>query len=474
VDVAPAVTVSPDAAQHVEAAGTRVRDPGEASGGPGGGSVLRAIRPLVLLGGLGVAAGGLLVGAVGIGLPVLLRTGQALTILVASGSILGLSLLLGSAAAWQAWESMQSRPSSPFRPRRVWIGVALFAVAVVVGRWVLNHPPLDLLALPVAHLTATALPPLTIVGLVAHSLPGATRKRQMVLQLASGAFLSTLVAMVLEALLIAGLIFGVLILVAAQPGGQELLQELARRLADPAILQDPAQIAAAAHSPWVWVALLAVVSGAVPLIEESFKTVGVGLMLYRRPGREEAFLWGLASGAGFAMVESALNSVLGLAGWASAVLMRVPASLMHCFTGALMGLAWQAVFVERQRRRGLALFAGSLTLHGVWNAAAIAVGLLSLDQQAPLAAPSGAARLAASASLILLLVMASGVAMGLVAMTRRLRARSSLGLHAEVSGREPEGSLAPETDPMGAQMVADEGTASADQAPEQGRENEVP
>jgi hypothetical protein len=435
--------------------------------------MLRTARVAVLISGLGIAVVGLLAGMAGIGLALTLPTGERLTMLVASVSVFVLSLPLGSAMAWQAWQSMQGRPSRPFCPRRVLVAVALFAIAVVVGQWAAIRPPLDLILLPGAHVVATALPPLIIVGLVARSLAGAARGRHILLQLGSGAFLSTLVAMILEVLLIIGLVFAAAVVVAMQAGGEDLLQGLAQRFADPSFLQDSAQLAELARSPWVWATLLVVASGAIPLIEESVKTAGVGLMLYRKPAREEAYLWGLAGGAGFAMAESALNSVLGLSGWATAVLMRVPASLMHCFTGALMGLAWHAAFVRRRWLRGLGLFAVCLTLHGLWNALTVAMGLLSLDQPASSSLPFGGAQGGANTSLVLLLALATGVAIGLAALTHRLRlARVSPDAASGGTGPECDGAGLGPGEPRGARLEL--GAASGDHGQERRAETELP
>jgi hypothetical protein len=442
--------------------------------GRGGDRVVRVGRPLALSGGLGIAVIGLLVGIVGYGLSFVLPEDERLLVPIASASACGLSLSVGGAMAWQAWQSIQGRPSRQFHPQRVWIGVALFFAALLIGWWAGTRPPLDLILLPFAHLAATALPPLVILGLVARSLAGATRVRYIVLQLGSGAFLSTFLAMVLELLLVVGLALGLAILIAVQPGGEELFQELERRLTDPSFLQNPGGLDGLAGSPWVWVTLLAVMCAAIPLIEESVKTLGVGLMLYRKPEREEAYLWGLASGAGFAMAESALNSLLGLDGWATAVVARVPASLMHCFTGALMGLAWHAALMKRQWMRGLGLFAACIALHGLWNGLTVTLGLLSADQLGYSPLHRGGAELVVAATPLIFAALALGTAVALGVVTRRVRlAQGSQGQGSPVAAAELEGAPQWETERSRAQLVSDPGTASGSQAPERGAEADV-
>ena len=402
----------------------------------------RALRVLALAGGVCIASIGLLAGLGGVAIALTAAPDTRLTFLLITTSISLLSIVLGSALAWQAWQAMSGRSSLPWQPRRTWMGMVLLAGAILLGRWAVGHSPLDLILLPGAHVLATALPPAIILALVAKSLGGGALRRHLLAQVSSGAFLSVFLATFAEALLIAGLAFAAILIVSVVPGGSERLQSLAILLETSAQLQDPGALAELARSPWLWAIALFAASLAVPIIEESLKTVGVGLMLYRKPARDEAYLWGLAGGAGFAMMESALNSLLGLSSWAVTVVMRIPTALLHCFTGALVGLAWHAAFVERQWKRALGLFAISVALHGVWNALAITSGLLSLAESSTSTLPAPGAALGAGLSAALLPAMAAGIAVALGVITRRLRPIRP-GVPASPAAATPEPALPP-------------------------------
>ena len=382
----------------------------------------RTSRVLALVGGLCAAAAGLVGGLGGIAVALTSAPEDRLIPLVMAAAIGLLGVGLGGALAWQAARSMSGRASSPWRPRRTWVCVALVAGAILVGHWSLGHPPVDLILLPGAHVAATALPPAIMLTMAVRSLDADVSRRHLLAQVSSGAFLSSFLAATAEMLLIIVLTLAAVLIVAALPGGSERLENLAG-LDTSALLQDPARLAEMARSPWLWATALIVASVAIPVIEEMLKGVGISLMLYRRPGRGEVYLWGLAGGAGFSMMESALNSLLGLQNWAVAVLMRIPTSLMHCFTGALMGLAWHAAFVERRWKRGLGLLCVCVSLHGAWNALAISSGLLSLAE--PPALPAGGATLGAGLGAALLLALAAGVAVAFIAVTRRMRSNGS-------------------------------------------------
>jgi hypothetical protein len=151
----------------------------------------------------------------------------------------------------------------------------------------------------------------------------------------------------------------------------------------------------------------------------------------------QAFLWGVAGGAGFAGVEGLFNSLLGISSWAQSVLLRIPATALHCFAGGLMGLAWHAAVTQRRRLRGLGLYAAAVSVHGLWNAASIGSALLPLagpGSQTSSATQAGAS--AASTGLEFLLIgIFLGICAGLVVLTRYVR------LHSE--GRALPAEIAP-------------------------------
>jgi PrsW family intramembrane metalloprotease len=111
---------------------------------------------------------------------------------------------------------------------------------------------------------------------------------------------------------------------------------------------------------------------AVPLV------AGAG----RRLTRLDGFLFGVAAGAGFAIVEGILNGTLALrisGSWASLMIFRGSAAAMHCLASGLVGLGWQAIIVERRWLRGLGLGLLAVILHGAWNASAGIISLNSLQ-----------------------------------------------------------------------------------------------
>ena len=387
--------------------------------------MLNLARVLVLVGALCVIALGFLVGSLGILASFLDPTGDRLTMVTISVSFMALSMGLGSMLAWQTWKAIQGKESRPFRPRWVWVSFLVFPLAVLAGQSVLRLDLLPPLIFPPLHVVAAVLPPLTVIALVSKTLGGTSRQRDVVFQTSSGAFLSTFLAFTLEFAFVLGLLLTILTFVALQSGGLEQIQALAARLQDPTWLENPAELASMAVSPLVLASAFLVFAIVVPLIEEAVKTVGVGLMAYRRPRLSQAFLWGLAGGAGFALAEGLLNSIGGLDAWALTVSARVGATLVHCFTGALMGLAWYAVLTDRRWGRALGLYAVSVGIHGLWNALTAGMAFISLGVLGSQATGTGQTLAEVSIAVIvaMLVSLTLAVALGLIGLTRHVRRR---------------------------------------------------
>jgi preprotein translocase subunit SecG len=245
----------------------------------------------------------------------------------------------------------------------------------------------------------------------------------MVLQLGSGALVATLLAFTLEMAVVLGVVTSVLGVVLVQPGGSDRIQALASNLQDAAWLEDPGNLLALLRSPWVVVPALFLFAVAVPLIEEAVKTIGVPLRAYRRPSMPQAMLWGLAGGAGFALAEGLFNSLGGMGSWAVIVSFRIGATILHCFTGAVMGLAWYHALIERRWARGIGLYAASVGIHSLWNLLVAGMAFASLGAQTgesgglgPVAPGPGAAT-----AFSLLAVLTLAITMAMAGLVRKVR-----------------------------------------------------
>lgn len=351
------------------------------------------LNRLALVAGLAAMALGPLAGGLFI---VLSLTGErgadALGVTTIGVSMAALGLGVGGALAWAGYEGSRGRPSRPFRPEMRWFWCCLvgLALALLIGQLLIS---LDLgapLTFPPFHVVGVALPAIAMLALVGRGVKASTSAptgRQMIGQLALGAFGATAIAFTLEAMVaVAGLVIGGMT-IALAPGGLEQLAELQDILTDPARLQNPQTLAHWLLKPGILVPAATMLIIVAPAIEEGAKSIGVPLLaLRRKPTPAQGWLWGMAVGAGFAVAEGLFNSAANLSFWAGVALLRIGATAMHATTAGLTGLGWARTLASRRPLRlgsGQALpllgsYLASVTLHGLWNGLTVLMVISSL------------------------------------------------------------------------------------------------
>ncbi|MFQ6102239.1 MAG: hypothetical protein ACE5OS_13545 [Anaerolineae bacterium] len=291
--------------------------------------------------------------------------------------LMALGLGLGIPLMLHGWAGWQERPSCPFNPSRAWLLWLLLALLIGLGSVVSSAPAL---LLPPIHVLAMALPPLIMLWLVGGALRGRGGSlREVVAGVAGGGSLGLGLSLIGEGLIAFVLIVAMAIVALMVPGGTERITALARNLQDPAWVTDPNNLLQLLLSPAVALSALGLFSIPVPLVEEAFKTVAAGVVArWVRPHPARAFLWGVAGGAGFALAENLFNGALGGAeSWTAGAVARFGATVMHCFTGGLVGWGWGQLWTVRRPLRLLGAYAAAVTTHGLWNAASVGVVLMN-------------------------------------------------------------------------------------------------
>lgn len=265
-------------------------------------------------------------------------------------------------------------PPAPFRLRRsgwLWLAFGVLLLAGTVAS-LLNTPPF-LMAL--FHVPTLLLLPVLVLSAVGWGLRWRGGSWSDVGGgLLGGALLGVGMAVCIES--IVALLLGAG-LFAAGLLPSEWLQESSPAFTsgDPMALVE--ELAGLINPPLILVAL-AFMGGVVPMVEEVVKTLGVGVAgFWLRPDPRRAFLLGVASGAGFALVENILNSFLAGPFWGPGVVARLMATVMHCATGGLTGWGWGQLWARRPGRFLLA-FAGAGMVHSLWNSVAVGMVLSGL------------------------------------------------------------------------------------------------
>jgi len=194
------------------------------------------------------------------------------------------------------------------------------------------------------------------------------------------------------------------------------VDELRRLTPPPDGRIDPALWEPLLRHPMIILILLIGAGLVVPLIEEAVKSLLPAVAgSWQRSSIQGLFLWGVAGGAGFAMLEGVINGGLSLPAWGVAALLRVGSSAMHCLGAGLTGWGWGEVWARGRWSRLILAYLLAVALHGAWNTIVIGMVLASVVLTDKTLA--GLIALAAAGGLLLLTV---GMVVALLALARQL------------------------------------------------------
>ena len=389
---------------------------------------LKAVSILLLAGGVLLLSGGASCTILYLVIPFFYQGSDRLATTLTLASLAAIGLTLGYGLTYQARSFLRGHRSRTFFPPPPWRLASLFVLSLLVGQLMISLLPrarFTSLAFPPFHVLAAAAPALVALAFVGRRTRAASW-RTVVLELSHGAVLAPMGALVAELLVILAILVAFSLIAALTPGGLDRLVELSLNLQDPAWLENPENLARLVLSPAALSAIVLVFVVLAPLIEEFIKGLGVLLLGYRLRGPAEAWLWGVACGAGFAIGESLFNGSIALEGWGLVMLMRCAASLMHCMASGVMGLGWYQGLVSRRPWRLLAAYGASTGIHALWNAAAIAVAVPSLAMASDPGGllPQGLAGLVIMGALALLLLLTVSMSVAMVSLTNRTRQAS--------------------------------------------------
>jgi RsiW-degrading membrane proteinase PrsW (M82 family) len=332
----------------------------------------------------------------------------------ASENAIGLALAVvgvgcGGSLAWIGIRALRETPGRPLRlPGWLWwlvSGLMILAIGQAATGW--RGP--SALVLPVLHVASAIVAAMLFLSLAtgaARSRGAYVGGRPAIGSLDWGALGGVTIGMFLELLLVVILVIvGALWLSVAYPDLAQQLQGWAMRmLQSPGEPPDLSVLRPLLSSPVLVLAGLSVVGIAIPIIEEGAKSLAVPIVMltiHRRNAEAEApvnppagamsaprmtrldgFLFGVAAGAGFALVEGMLNGSLALVNpgsWGALMAVRGGTAALHCLATGLAGLGWQAGLAERRWGRAILFWLAAVALHGAWNVAAGISGLAGIS-----------------------------------------------------------------------------------------------
>ncbi|HEX8982572.1 MAG TPA: PrsW family glutamic-type intramembrane protease [Ktedonobacterales bacterium] len=278
------------------------------------------------------------------------------------GGIIGFALgpIIGGAfGLWYGITGIRRRRSASFDLPDAWMLFILALVALGGGLavWQFNvstgrAPGTAIGVLPLATLTGM-LPALAILAFATQRLHNPSTRRHVWMSLFYGMTLAAVFAVVLE------LFLTVFIAVALHLTPQEVQSVLG-------------QPNLSNVTPNVTLALFLVLSVVAPLVEEGVKPLGALLAIRRLRTPAEAFLVGLAAGAGFDILETIGYIGQGQADWISVAIERVGAGLLHGVGAGMGALGWYYLIngsgVPLRWLKGIGCGVYAVVQHGLFNA----------------------------------------------------------------------------------------------------------
>jgi len=222
-----------------------------------------------------------------------------------------------------------------------------------------------------AFLLAMLIPVAIFAWIAAGGLAWGSRRRLWA-AFSLGMTGGTLFSLIAEyALVVVGVVLGALV-IAVRPDLLNGLLELQQQVQNAGDMEALlTALAPVLTRPWVFLLVLSFASLFAPLIEEAAKPLAVWILGRRLHAPAEGFALGALSGAGFALLEG----LMAASGMAETPYFGIPArlasSLMHITLSGLVGWGIASALLEKRWGRLAAVYALSVSLHGMWNGSAL-------------------------------------------------------------------------------------------------------
>ena len=256
-------------------------------------------------------------------------------------------------------------------------------VLLLAGQVISTRPSVDWLLLPPIQVLCVVIPLWFLVELGRRGLRGGSPQRQWGL-LSFGIIVTPTLAMVLEIGLLLALGVAAVVWLMQQPQLTNELNRLAQRLSmSPTDNETILRIMRPyLQQPVVIYAMLALLAGIIPLLEELLKPLGVWSIASLRITPAEGFVAGLISGAAFALIET--SGVLGGPAvgstWAGTVIARSGTGVLHTVTAGLSGWGLALAWSKGAYLRLAGIFLLAVTLHAIWNTLGVLMGVYAAFQ----------------------------------------------------------------------------------------------
>lgn len=274
--------------------------------------------------------------------------------------------------------SGKASPVSSHIPVSFLAVACLFPLALALGVLSSQFNLLPSLLQPIAHVVAAVTPMIFMSIYVFRQLPHIPWRRFWG-QFSAGLWLSPLVALFLEMLTAIPLLILLFGYLWTELDTRELLEPLTT---NPQLAEGylEAQLEAALNQPALIITAIVYVTVLVPLLEEVVKTIAVWPLLRRGIQPVYGFVGGVIAGGAYGIFEAFFLAQPG-DDWLPLMVARAGATCMHMFTTGMAGLGLAVARSEKNWKLALRYYLLAVLLHGLWNLAALGLGLGMIAQE---------------------------------------------------------------------------------------------
>jgi RsiW-degrading membrane proteinase PrsW (M82 family) len=267
-------------------------------------------------------------------------------------------------------------PATTIRPVKPWqvaVILATWVVVVIAGTVLTSVFKYGWAAAAPLFLAGISLPILCLLWVSIGGIPAGSRRRLWSV-FGYGLVGSTAAAILLEYLVIGAAILMVGILAISNPDLQAVIDQIRTQIANVKGGDMQSMLTTLAPyltNPLIILSILVFASGLTPLIEEAAKPAVLWFIGNRLRSPAEGFLLGALCGAGFAMLEGLMAASGASQLWGFGVAGRGAASLMHISASAIFGWGIASARLEKRYGRLALSYLTSISIHGLWNGAAL-------------------------------------------------------------------------------------------------------
>jgi hypothetical protein len=231
---------------------------------------------------------------------------------------------------------------------------------------------------PTAHILTALVPALTVVIIVRRYGPPFSPRRVWG-QFLTGVWAIPITSFFFEVVFLIPTVLAIVWSLMNTEVGRRFVQIMTNpdRWLDPQAYESALQILG---QPGVILIILGYVMILVPLIEEAAKTMSIWPLLRRRLSPASAFIGGAIGGSAYGLFEALFLTQPGPA-WATTMIARVGATIMHSFTAGLTSWGLNQAIIHRKWGAFGRAYLGAVFMHAFWNGVALVISFGSIASE---------------------------------------------------------------------------------------------